>query len=262
MPARPTPRHLVIIGAQRSGTTYLAGLLAEHPGVAVAQPVRPEPKAFLSDAVLEGGRPRYVARWFGNAGSDATLLVEKSTSYLEHPSAVARIRAVLGEPLLLAQLRDPVARAVSNWRFSTDHGVEDWPLVDALRADLDAARGEAPERHWDARRFSVSPYRYLRRGRYAEQLAPWRAAFGGRLLVTFYEELMGSAGEFERLWGPLGLPPEPLRTTGAPVNASEAAAPPLPPRLEHELRAWFAPADLALADMLGRTVPWQGGADG
>src|SRR3712207_7986704 len=50
---------------------------------------------------------------------------EKSTSYLELPAAVARITAVLGRPRIVVQLRDPVARAVSNWGFSRGHGLED-----------------------------------------------------------------------------------------------------------------------------------------
>ena len=42
-------RHLLVIGAQRSGTTYLHSMLEAHPDVAMAQPPRPEPKVFCSD---------------------------------------------------------------------------------------------------------------------------------------------------------------------------------------------------------------------
>jgi hypothetical protein len=247
----------VIIGAQRSGTTYLARLLDRRRDVVLARPHRPEPKAFLSDDVISAGRLAYLARWFGHADGSEALLVEKSTSYLEHPCAVSRITDVLDRPLVLAQLRDPLARAVSNWRFSTDNGVETWPLEDALRADLAAARGDAAERTWDHDAFSVSPYRYLRRGRYAEQLVPWLDAFGDRMVVTFMEEVRAVPGQVERLCARLGLEPESTPFPGTAVNASSTAAPSLDPMLERELLAWFRVPDHRLAELLGRPLPSQ-----
>src|SRR5699024_6997393 len=38
-----------IVGAQRSGTTWLYKMLDQHPEVAMAKPMRPEPKYFLRD---------------------------------------------------------------------------------------------------------------------------------------------------------------------------------------------------------------------
>ncbi|HET9499621.1 MAG TPA: sulfotransferase [Marmoricola sp.] len=262
MATDPKPRHLLIIGAQRSGTTYLAQLLDSRRDVTLAQPARPEPKAFLSDEVLAGGRRGYLDRWFGHADGSEALLVEKSTSYLEHPDAIARVTDVLGRPLALAQLRDPLARAVSNWRFSTDNGVESWPLEDALRADLAAECGDAAERPWDRDAFSVSPYRYLRRGRYAEQLVPWRDALGDRLVVVFTEELLGSPGEVGRLCARLGLEPQATTAPGTTVNASSTQAPRVAPELEEQLRAWFRAPDEELEALLGRAVPWAGARHG
>ena len=44
------------------------------------------------------------------------------------PGGAGERAAVLGEAEIVVQLRDPVTRAVSNWRFSTEHGLEDRPL--------------------------------------------------------------------------------------------------------------------------------------
>ena len=54
-------RHLLVIGAQRCGTTYLHDLLDAHPEIAMARPARPEPKVFLADE-LAGARPGLVPR--------------------------------------------------------------------------------------------------------------------------------------------------------------------------------------------------------
>ena len=104
-------RHLLVVGAQRCGTTYLHDQLAAHPQVAMARPHRPEPKVFLSAELAGRGREWYVATYFAHARNE-TVLGEKSTSYLEYPEAAARAGAVLGDPLVLVQLRDPVERAV------------------------------------------------------------------------------------------------------------------------------------------------------
>ena len=47
--------NLFIVGAQRSGSTYLYNLLDGHPEVSMIRPARPEPKFFLSqDSILQG----------------------------------------------------------------------------------------------------------------------------------------------------------------------------------------------------------------
>lgn len=244
-------RHFLVIGAQRCGTTYLHGLLADHPSIAMARPARPEPKVFLSDDVLAAGSAAYVAEWFGHAG-DASLLGEKSTSYLERPDAIGRVKAVLGLPKLVVQLRDPVARAVSNWAFSHDHGMETRPLADALADNL---RGPAA---WDPSQSSTSPYAYLERGDYAALLAPWLESFPGLVRVQLLEDLTADPELVGELYGWLGVDPDVRPSSlGQPVNRSSSPTDELPDDLVAALRDHFAPADKALADILGRELPWR-----
>ena len=78
-------RHLLVIGAQRCGTTYLHTLLDAHPQITMARPANPEPKVFCSDeATRARARQWYRETYFAHAG-DELLLGEKSTSYLEDP---------------------------------------------------------------------------------------------------------------------------------------------------------------------------------
>lgn len=244
-------RHLLVIGAQRCGTTYLHRMLDSHPAVAMARPVRPEPKVFLSDDVLAEGRDGYLRRLFAHASGQELVLGEKSTSYLEHPSSIDRIRAVLGDPWVVVQLRDPVGRAVSNWRFSTDNGLETLPLADALRADL------AGDRAWGSGATSVSPYAYLRRGRYAEQLRPWVAEFGDRVVVTFLEEITEGEAAVRTLLGRIGLAADFAAVEARPVNTSTTEAPELDDELLAELREYFREPDEELRALLGRELPWR-----
>ena len=248
--------HVLVVGGQRCGTTYLRTLLDAHPDIAMAQPARPEPKFFSSPDALELGLEEYHRRFFSHRTTEL-LLGDKSTSYLEDPQAPKRAAALLGEAHIVAVLRDPVERAVSNWRFSTDHGREERPLETALKENLVA---ETP---WDSAQSSVSPFAYLERGRYFEQLEPWFDAFPSTTHVCFSSELVSDAAVRARLFDDLGVDggadvePPPF-----PVNRSTAPAPELSAELVAELRDYYAASDHALAERLGRDLPWPTSTEG
>ena len=245
-----TPRHLLVIGGQRCGTTGLARLLEAHPEIAMAQPARPEPKVFMSSELAGRGVLWYRDSYFAHATTE-TLYGEKSTSYIEDAEAAGRAWAVLGEAEIVVQLRDPVERAISNWRFSTSHGVEDRPLEQALTENLDGPR------EWDRGRTSVSPFAYLERGRYTAYLHPWFDRFRGHVHVRLLEDHLADPASIRDLYAALGvdgtfLPPG----LHEKVNESTGDAPELSPELEGRLRDYFAVGDAALAERLGRPLPW------
>ncbi|TGN65322.1 hypothetical protein EXE59_16175 [Nocardioides eburneiflavus] len=242
-------RHLLLVGAQRCGTTFLSRVLDDHPDVAMARPSPPEPKVFCDAALTAKGSDWYHRTWFAHV-RDEELLGDKSTSYLEDPDAPSRAAEVLGGAEVVALLRDPVRRAVSHWRFSTANGLETRDLEEALLADL---RDDQP---WDPQLSSVSPYAYVRRGRYAEQLAPWVATFPTTTRVVLLEELLGDRGALPALVGALGL--DPGRTPAPPdaVNASAGDAPTLDPGVRRTLTGYFEESNAQLATLLGRPLPW------
>lgn len=244
-------KHFLIAGAQRCGTTYLRALLADHPGVAMAEPARPEPKVLLDPDLVATGPESYRASWFPHARGDQ-LLGEKSTSYLDVPAAAVAATRLLGDPLVIVQLRDPVARAVSHWAFSTEHGREERPLADVLEANL---AGPLP---WDGTGTSVSPYAYLERGRYAEHLRPWAAEHGDRLRVQLLEDLLAAPDAISDTYAWLGLDPDHHPApAGVPVNASGSRSDSrLAPDMVRALRGYFAESDSELEQMLGRALPW------
>jgi hypothetical protein len=248
-------RHFLVIGGQRCGTTWLHHQLEAHPQVAMARPARPEPKVFLHDLSPDQDRAWYVDTWFAHASPDQ-VLGEKSTSYVDRPDAIPRVRALLGDIPLVVQLRDPVARAVSHWRFSSEHGLEQRPLTEALRANLE---GPLP---WDPSATSVSPYAYLERGRYADSVGPWLEAFGDLLHVQFLEELLAQPGLFAETLAHIGvdsaLTPD---VDLAPVNTSAGDEELLDPSIEAEVRQSFTESDRELAALLGRNLPWQNDRD-
>ncbi len=247
-------RHLLVIGAQRCGTTGLQQLLEAHPDIAMARPARPEPKVFMSAELAGRGLDWYRGTYFVHATSES-LLGEKSTSYIEAAAAAPRAADVLGPARIVVQLRDPVARAVSNWRFSRGHGVEQRPLDQALAENL------LGPRDWDPSATSVSPFAYLERGHYLDHLQPWLACFGDGVHVRFLEDAVAGRTTPAALYEALGVDPEPgsraqLAAAGSRVNASSGPEPELDAGLRQRLRAHFRDSDARLADWLGRDLPW------
>ncbi len=238
-----------IVGAQRSGTTYLYHLLDQHPEIEMAVPVRPEPKFFMRDDTFAKGIAHYESHYFpGKPG--AWLKGEKSTSYLESPIAAERIAAAYPNARIVVMLRDPVARAISHWRFSVANGVEQLPMAEAFDAEAERAKG------WDADRFSVSPFAYKRRGRYIDDIAIWENRFPrSRIRVLIHETFVGRGDEVADLYRFLGVAAD-YRPTGLDqrVNSSQP-----PERADDRfsdaqraaLAAEFADANARLADAYG-----------
>lgn len=245
----PRPDHFVIVGAQRCGTSYLYRLLDEHPEIQMAKPLRPEPKFFLDEARFALGVAHYEADYFSADGP--RMRGEKSTSYLGSAVAIDRITAALPGVHLVVVLRDPVQRAVSHYRFTVQHGHESLPLPEALRSSAEGARP------WDPTRFSVSPFDYVPRGRYADALEPLgRAVTGDRLHVVMFEELVTERGVLADLYDALGVDrsfePADLR----PANASEGAVEPMDLDLQAWLRDYYREPNKRLETFLGRALPW------
>jgi Sulfotransferase family len=243
-------RHLLVIGAQRCGTTYLHTMLDAHQQITMARPANPEPKVFISDEATARGAEWYRETYFAHA-RDELLLGEKSTSYLEDPAAPERAAGMLGEIHVLAILRDPVKRAISNWRFSTENGLETRSLETALQENL------AGSREWDPSRTSVSPFAYLERGRYVDYLVPWMSTFPETSHVLFLEELLEVGRLSDGLWTALGVAPELApRDHDDAVNQSPGEPPGLTAELLGTLEAYFQKSNRALCAHLGRDLPW------
>ena len=133
--------------------------------IAMARPARPEPKVFLSPRA--GRRRRRTRARSSPTPAPPSCSARRAPATSRSPRRPTGWPTALGEPQIVVQLRDPVARAVSNWSFSRDHGVE------RPAARRGAARATSTARCRGTRSASsVSPFAYLERGRYADDLAP------------------------------------------------------------------------------------------
>lgn len=245
--------HFFIVGAQRSGTTYLYRLLEQHPAIAMARPLRPEPKYFLVDGSGDLSLDHYGATYFAHA-EDERVRGEKSAGYLESPDAAARIHSLLPGARIVVAVREPVARAISNYRFSVENGIEHLPVDEALAADPHSrVERSGPWFEVNGQRIASNPFLYVERGRYVDGLDVYADLFGrDRIHIVVFENLVRSPGRVSDVYSFLGVgdgfqPSQPAQ----PVNPSTIPEPRPHPDTLRRIRALYEEPNERLAAEYG-----------
>jgi Sulfotransferase family len=188
--------NLFVVGAARSATTMLWRNLGAHPEIFMspfkephhfADEARPEPFPSFRDEAA------YLELFAGAAGE--RYLGEASTNYLPSPAAPGRIRERSPDARIVISLRDPVTREHSIVLLGQRQGARRDDFAETIRAGL-------------------APFSY------AESVGRWLDAFGDRVHVLVFEELVADVrGALGDLFEWLDLDPSPAQTlqTG-PVN--------------------------------------------
>jgi Sulfotransferase domain len=246
---RPLPNFL-ILGAQKAGTTALYAYLRWHPQV--TGPSFKEVSFF--DRHYARGERWYRAHF---PARRRTAVGEASPSYLLHPLAPERVATLLPDARLVALLRNPVDRAFSHYQHEVALRREPLSFEDAVAAEDERLRGEVERMLRDPGYFSHAwwNYTYLTRGRYAEQLERWYAAFPrDRLLVLFTEELAEDPGAtYRRVLEFLGLE---LRELPSYPRIFEREYEQMRPETRAQLAHTFDEPNRRLQTLLGRELPW------
>jgi hypothetical protein len=189
-----------VIGAQRSGTTYLYRILDAHPEIMMAKPEKPEPKYFIRCPSSSVSRREYEQEFYSIEFNSTEIKAfgEKSTSYIEYPEVFEKIDAMYPDSLFIASLRNPVHRAISNYYFSVANGLENRTIHQVF-----IERNPEPIVE---QALSVSPFNYLGRGHYADMLKPWIHKCGeDRLRIVFFEEMVGNSRVMRNLYRFIGV---------------------------------------------------------
>jgi hypothetical protein len=242
---------VVIGGAPRCGTTFVAELLAKHPGAFIARPIIPEPKVCLRPHPRgDDGYVEEYTRIFADAPGGA-MRVEKTSNYFENTAALERLARVLPATRFVFMLREPVARAYSNWKWSTKNGLETLSFADAVAVEGQRPNPLGPERE------AARPFDYMLRGRYGRFAAAWYALIPPeRIRFFLFEDAMRDPESFAHdLQAWMGLDPLPWSQllTGR-VNATDSDTVGLDSALARRLRAEIRPEIDAFASMTGHDI--------
>jgi hypothetical protein len=126
------------------------------------------------------------------------ILGEKSTTYIESQGAALKIKEFFPDALVIICLRDPAERALSNYFFSLQHGLE-------TRSPEEAFLYNKAAPSVDLSKFSTNPFAYKERGLYSHQLDYYREIFSAdQLLITFMENFTTSDEERVKILDFLG----------------------------------------------------------
>jgi hypothetical protein len=181
-----TPQVTFLIGGtEPAGTNQLYHLLGQHSDICLPASPQPEPNYFSKQAEFSKGHEYYHQLYFSHRGAQ-TVVGEKSGRYLWHPEAAARILQYNPAMKLIFLLRDPIARAYSNYRFNCMNGIETLDFARALEREPE--RTARMER--DAKWRDIQPYAYFDKGLYARELKRYKRLFpADQILVMRSEEL-------------------------------------------------------------------------
>ncbi len=188
-----TVPNLVIMGAARAGSTFLADQLAQHPAIRLSTPKETHFFAlgeapFNSDGPGDmetlGARRCVAVEDFARAlgtGPEPVVL-EASVSTLLHPDrSIPRLREhASADARFIVILRDPIERAASAYTYFTNRGFE---------SSASFADGLALE---DERRFAGWQHMWQYRGgsSYSSLLEPFVEAFGDRVIGVSHRALV------------------------------------------------------------------------
>jgi hypothetical protein len=191
---------LYIVGAQKAGTTSLYYWLAQHPEVYGRQDTKDFP--FFADEKLYGQGIERFARCFTGV-SNQRYLMAGSVQYLFFSVALERICSVRPDAKILVLVRDPVARAISAYRYAVQRGLEPRSFDDSVAMELSA---DNRDQAYSVKVDRFQKY-YVARGLYGEQLLRLYRMFPpNQVFVGIFEDMIANPDLFtERLLTFLGL---------------------------------------------------------
>jgi hypothetical protein len=172
-------------------------MLDAHPEVCMAKPVFPEPKYFLSKDAAER-LSIYERKFYPHADQRTRIYGEKSTSYYETENVAARIKSAYPESIIVFLLRNPIDRAISNYRYSVMNGFETRSLGEAF-----VKKTPPPEQ---PSQLSTNPFRYIDRGDYLKYIQKYLRHFDqSKILILVLEHLAKNARAIQEVYRYLGV---------------------------------------------------------
>jgi hypothetical protein len=175
----------IVIGASKSGTTSLFEYLRTHPDVFV--PAGKDAPFFALDDPSTAAWPAFADEQFAQAAGELRWGTV-TPRYMEHSQIPDRIHAVMPEVRLVAILRNPIDRALSQYRQQVRRGKEERSFDHAVREQMNAEHAQRI-RVLDPPEVATEDT-YVIRGEYNRILHGFLATFPReQLLVEFTEDL-------------------------------------------------------------------------
>ena len=230
----------LIIGAMKAATSAIYDYLSHHPRV-----IRRYPKELhFFTLYFDRGLDWYLSQFSPvreNLQGKPLLTGEASPTYLVDPEAPARVRKFFPNTKIIASLRNPTDRAISQYYHQVKR-------VQNEKRSIERAFSEAELANIGKKPVSSTEH-YIRNGLYAQHLKNWfEVSPKEQILVLDYHELETDPDRFvEKVFGFLGLQDFLLRDV-QPVFQSNYPEP--PPEVKQRLDEYFQPYNEELEKLI------------
>ncbi|MBS8228120.1 sulfotransferase domain-containing protein [Vannielia litorea] len=176
-----TKPHFIVIGAQKSASTFVQNCLGDHPEIYLPHGEIPY---FESPDYEEAAEPPWSKLF---AGRTEKILGFKRPNYIGKPEVPPRITADLPEIRLIAVLRNPIDRIIAAYFHQIKYGtLPAVPLEEGLPEILDG--GPLASRYPRAREL-------VEFGLYAKHLKTYESFMAdGRLKILLHEDIAREPG--------------------------------------------------------------------
>jgi hypothetical protein len=270
--------NLIIIGAEKCGTSSLYFYLHQHPEITMSS--EKELRFFSSLPRWELGVEWYEAQFEGASTPVRGEASPQYTNYPRVPGVSQRMHAVIPEARLIYLVRDPIERIVSAYLGAYAAGREEGPLTRALRPlegnpyVCDSSYHMQLEqflRHYPSERILVISGEELAR----ERRATLRAVFGflgvdPSFDSPRFDEIRNPSSELRRIVGPrwmsMNMRPKPIGRLPWRVRARarrilygpfsrRVERPEMEPELRDEVAEHLKPDVNRLRRLTGRAFP-------
>ncbi len=252
--------NLIIIGAQKAGTSSLWLYLKQHPDVSAS--LKKEIRYFQAN--YHRGLDWYRGHFPFSASHTSKIVFEASPGYILYPQVPARIYRQYPETKIIVLLRNPIHRAYSHYKMNLrrPNVHETLSFADAIAAEAERLKNEIALINEPGIGYSeiYDQFSYLARGRYQEQLQPWFDVFPAEQIQVIQAEhlfddtkrVYNEVLQFLNLdaWTPDSF--KALNQSGVTDNLRDTIG----YDLYEQLHNYFAPYNEQLCQQLNRVFDW------
>ena len=241
---KQNPPDFIIIGATKCGTTSLFSYLNRNP--AILAPHKKEIDFFNHNFELDASW--YLAQFPAIADLPEFITGEASPFYIYDEKTISRIKQLFPDIKLIAMLRNPIERTISEYYHAANHGVENHSLEELI--EMETARLASMPRSE-----AMQVFGYLLNSIYVEKIAKWMKIFPAENILiiqseSFFENtdlVMKEVSHF------LGVSHQ---KNDRHIAYNIGNYPPVPENVRQKLEKFFIPYNRELEEYLGRKFDW------
>lgn len=254
---------VLIVGAQKAGTTALYNHLVKHPDIFPSY--RKEVHYF--DHNYQKGTNWYRAFFPKSSEKQAHeklgkvfRTIDASPYYMVHPHVAKRAKELLPNAKVIFILRDPIDRAISHYNHEIRKGTESLPIEDAFHKEPERINGEHEKMMKDENYASpaFNQFSYIKRGKYIEQLKNWEQYFGkDQIKVSIYDDFVENPQKvMDEVFEFIGAAPQTIEGLGERHNKHSHKVK-LDDGLKTYLSEQFRQSNQELFDHIGKQYNWK-----